>query len=174
MALPACVANALKQQRMPFVTFRHPRAYTALEQAAVSHTPGRCSAKVVICMADDKPVQAIVPAHYLLDLEQLRLITGAGVLRLAREDEIAALYPEFEVGAIPPFGTMSGHRVFVEQCFVGEPEMVFRGGTLTDSICMHYSDFAEMVNPVVGAFGLRPGRRQRTPRPSRIGERQET
>ena len=149
---------------MPFVTFSHPPAYTALEQAAVSHIPGRCSAKVVICIADDKPVQAVVPAHYLLDLERLRLIAGAGTLRLAREDEIAALYPEFEVGAMPPFGTLYGHRVFVEQCFVGEPEMVFRAGTHTDSVCMHYFDFAEIAKPVVGAFGVRPGRQRRTAR----------
>ena len=102
MALPACVTDALKRQRMPFVTVRHPPAYSALEQAAVSHTPGRCSAKVVICIADDRPVQAVVPAHYSLDLEQLRLIAGAGLLRLANEAEIAALYPDFEVGAAPP------------------------------------------------------------------------
>ena len=159
MAMPAFIAEVLKRERMPFVTLKHPPAYTALEQAAVSHVPGRCSAKVVICIADDKPVQAVVPAHYLLDLEQLRLAANASTLRLAREDEIAALYPEFDVGAMPPFGTLRGHRVFVEHSFVGEPEMVFSAGTHTDSICMHYADFAEMVKPIVGAFGVRPGRR---------------
>ena len=164
MALPASVTNALKRHQMPFVTFRHPPVYTAQEQAAVSHTPGRCSAKVVICIADDGPLQAVVPAHYLLDLERLRLIADTLTLRLANEKEIAELYPEFEVGAMPPFGMMYGHRVFVEQCFVGEPEMVFNGGTHTDSVCMHYSDFAEMVKPVVGTFGLRPGTQRQATR----------
>lgn len=158
MALLACLAEVLKRERMPYVTFRHPPAYTALEQAAVSHTPGRCAAKVVICFADDQPVQAVVPAHYLVDLERLRRLAGAQAIRLAQENEIATLYPEFEVGAMPPFGTLYGHRVFVEQCFVGEPEMVFNAGTHTDCLCMHYGDFADMVKPVVGAFGLKPGR----------------
>jgi Ala-tRNA(Pro) deacylase len=158
MALLACLAEVLKRERMPYVTFRHPQAYTALEQAQVSHIRGRCAAKVVICFADDQPLQAVVPAHYLVDLEKLRVMAGAGSIRLGREDEIATLYPEFEVGAMPPFGTLYGHRVFVEECFVGEPEMVFNAGTHTDCICMHYSDFAEMVKPVVGAFGRRPGR----------------
>jgi len=45
---------------------------------------------------------------------------------------------------------------------VGEPEMVFNAGTHTESLCMHYSDFAEMVKPVVGAFGVRPGRSRTT------------
>ena len=157
MALLACLADVLKRQRMPYVVFRHPAAFTAQERAAASHVLGRCSAKVVICMADDQPVQAVVPAHYRVDLEQLREVAGAASLRLAREDEVATLYPDFEVGAMPPFGTLYGHRVFVERCFVGEPEMVFNAGTHTESICMHDFDFAEMVQPVVGTFGIRPG-----------------
>jgi Ala-tRNA(Pro) deacylase len=158
MTLLASLAAVLKRERMPYVAFRHPPAYTAQETAAVSHVPGRCSVKVVICMADAQPVQAVVPAHYLVDLERLRQLAGAETLRLAKEEEIASLYPDCEVGAAPPFGTLYGHRVFVEQCFVGEPEMVFNAGTHTESVCMHYFDFAEMVKPVVGTFGLRPGR----------------
>ena len=157
MAVPASLTAALKRERMPYVVYRHPPAYSAQHMAAVSHTPGRCAVKVVICIADGKPVQALVPAHNHVDLERLRLVACVETLRIAREEEIAALYPDFEVGAAPPFGTMYGHRVFVEQCFVGEPEMVFNAGTHTESLCMHYSDFAEMVKPVVGAFGQRPG-----------------
>ena len=161
MALLACLADVLKRERMPYVAFRHPAAYTAQEVAAVSHIPGRCAVKVVICIADEQPLQAVVPAHYLVDLERLRLLAGAFTLRLAREDEIAGLYPDFEVGAAPPFGTLYGHRVFVERCFVGEPEMVFNAGTHTESVCMHYGDFAELARPVVGEFGVRPAGRAR-------------
>ncbi len=163
MALLACITQVLERERMPYVAFRHPPAYTALEQAAVSHVRGRCAAKVVICIADDQPVQAVVPAHYRVDFERLREFAGAASIRLATESEIAVLYPDFEVGAVPPFGTIYGHRVFVEQCFVGEPEMVFDAGTHTASLCMHYYDFAELVKPAVAAFGIRPGRQKAAP-----------
>ena len=86
MALLACITEVLERERMPYVAFKHPPAYTALEQAAVSHIRGRCAAKVVICIADDKPLQAVVPAHYRVDLERLRQIAGAGTLRLATEE----------------------------------------------------------------------------------------
>jgi Ala-tRNA(Pro) deacylase len=158
MALLACLAEVLKRERMPYVLFRHPPAYTALEQAAVSHTPGRCAAKVVICYADDKPIQAVLPAHYRVDFERLRALAGGSTIRLAREAEIAELYPQFEVGAMPPFGTLYGQAVFIDATFVGEPEMVFNAGTHTECLCMHYYDFAEMVKPIVGVFGVRPGR----------------
>jgi Ala-tRNA(Pro) deacylase len=161
VALLACLAEVLKRERMPYVTLRHPPAFTAPEVAEVAHIPGRRSAKVVICMADGQPVQAVVPAHYSVDLEALRQLAGAASLRLAREPEIATLYPEFEVGAMPPFGMMHGHRVFVERCFVGEPEMVFNAGTHTDCLCMHYYDFAEVVRPIVGTFGRQPKGTQR-------------
>ena len=159
MALVACLAEVLKRERVPYLTLRHPPAFTAPELSAVAHIPGRRSAKVVICIADSQPVQAVLPAHYTVDLEALRRLIGSESLRLAREAEIASLYPEFEVGAMPPFGMMYGHRVFVERCFVGEPELVFNAGTHTDSLCMHYADFADIVRPTVGTFGVGPGRR---------------
>ena len=156
VALLPCLAAVLKRERVPYLTLHHPPAFTAPELSAVAHIPGCRSAKVVICIADNRPVQAVVPAHHSVDLEALRTLAQAVSLRLAREDEIAALYPEFEIGAMPPFGMMHGHPVFVERCFVGEPEMVFNAGTHTDSLCMHYADFAEIVHPIVGSFGTPP------------------
>ncbi len=153
MPLLSSIVELLRRERIPYTCFRHVPAYTALEEAAVSHTLERCWAKVVICIADDQPVQAVLQADHLADLEQLRLLANAEVLRLACEDEIAVLYPEYEVGAMPPFGAVHGQRVFVDRCLVGEPEMVFNAGTHTEAICMHYGDFAELAKPVVGAFG---------------------
>jgi pyruvate-ferredoxin/flavodoxin oxidoreductase len=88
-----------------------------------------------------------------VDLEQLRLLANAGTLRLAHEEEVATLYPDCDVGAMPPFGALYGHQVFVDQSLVGEPEMVFNAGTHAEALCMHYGDFAELAKPVVGAFG---------------------
>lgn len=169
MALHPSIADLLKRERMPYVAFSHPPAYTAQEQAAVSHVRGRCSAKVVILIADDQPMQAVLPAHYRVDLERLRTVIGAATLRLACEDEMAALYPEFEVGAMPPFGSVYGHRVFVDKSLVGEPEIVFNAGTHTDAIVMHYLDFAEIAKPIVESFGLAPGRRERVIQPQARG-----
>ena len=153
MPLLSWIVELPKRERVPYTCFRHHPAYTAQEEAAVSHIPQRCWAKVVICIADDQPLQAVLPAHYMVDFEQLRLLANAMALRLAREEEIATLHPECEVGAMPPFGASYGHRVFVDRCLVGEPEMVFNAGTHTEAICMHYGDFTELAKPVVGAFG---------------------
>jgi Ala-tRNA(Pro) deacylase len=155
---PRSLEKFLRDARVPYTTFTHPEAFTAQDEAARSHVPGRSWAKVVVCVADDELILAVVPAPCLVDLEQLRVLAGARALRLADEHEFNALYPDCEVGAMPPFG-FGGRfpqRVFVDGRLVGEPEMVFNAGTHTDAIRMHYRDFADLVHPLVGAIGCQP------------------
>jgi len=153
---PRSLDSFLQQSRVPFTTFRHPPAYTAQEEAAVSHVPGCSWAKIVVCAADEELILAVVPAHRMVDLEALRQLAGAVIVRLARELEFARSYPDCEPGAMPPFGALYQQRVFVDCSLVGEAEMVFNAGTHTDAIRMHYGDFAELARPVVGTFARSP------------------
>jgi Ala-tRNA(Pro) deacylase len=149
---PRSLDEFLKKNRVPYTTFRHEPAFTALQAAQLSHVRGRSWAKTVVCYADDQVILAVVPAHYKVDCDKLRELAGAAALRLASEQEMCELYPDCEQGALPPFGGAYDRRVFVEKCFVGDPEMVFRAGTHTDCIRMHYGDFADLANPTVGCF----------------------
>ena len=154
---PRSLDEYLKNAQVPYTTFHHPEAFGAQKEAARSHVPGTCWAKTVICFADDEPIAAVVPAHLMVDLERLRIAAQAVTMRLACENELAAIYPDCELGAVSPFATCRRLRVFVHDSFVGEPEMVFSAGTHTDAIRMHYGDFAELVSPVVAAFAVTAG-----------------
>jgi Ala-tRNA(Pro) deacylase len=155
---PRSLDSFLREARIPYTAFTHPEAFTAQDEAAASHVPGRSWAKVVICVADDELIVAVVPAPSLVDLEELRVLAGAQALRLAEEHEFRRLSPDCEIGAMPPFGFADRfpRRVFVDGGLVGEPEMVFNAGTHTDAIRMHYRDFADLVHPLVGAIGCQP------------------
>jgi len=153
---PRSLDSFLQHARVPFTTFRHPPAYTAQEEAAVSHVPGCSWAKIVVCAADEELVLAVVPAHRMVDLEALRQLAGAVMMRLADEREFERSYPDCEPGAMPPFGALYQQRVFVDRSLVGESEMVFNAGTHTDAICMHYGDFAELACAIVGTFARPP------------------
>jgi len=152
MAIAASIGNFLKRERVPYTIFRHRAAYTAQQEAEVAHVQGRHWAKIVVCFADSEPIQVVLPAHLMVDLERLRALARAHTVRVGREAEMAGLYPECELGAMPPFGPIYGQRVFVDASMVGDPEIVFNAGTHTDAVCMHYNDFAEIVRPTVGAF----------------------
>jgi len=151
--MTALIHEFLRQAEVRYTMLPHRSAFTAQEEAAAVHVPGRDWAKVVICFADDEPIQAVVPAPVSVNLDRLLLLTGAREIRLAREDEVEWLYPDCETGAMPPLGPLYGQRVFVDEALAKEPEVVFNAGTHTEAICMRYADFAAINRPIVGHFG---------------------
>ena len=151
----ATVQEFLRRANVAYMVFPHTAAYTAQEEAAVTHVPGRDWAKAVVCFADGEPIQAVVPADREVDLEQLAELAGAGSVRLAFESELDWLYPDCERGAMPPFGPLYRQRVFVDDALAREEQIVFNGGTHKDAICMRYDDFAALTKPIVGSFAER-------------------
>ncbi len=156
---PCSLDEYLRSAHVPFTAFSHQPAFSAQQEAARSHVPGRSWAKTVICFAGDEPIAAVVPANLMVDLESLCALASAPALRLACERELAEIYPDCELGAVSPFTSRWSMRVFVDRTFVGEPEMVFSAGTHTDAIRMHYGDFADLMHPIVGAIGIKAGAR---------------
>jgi Ala-tRNA(Pro) deacylase len=152
MTVPSSITTYLKAHRVHYAVVQHPVAYTAQEEAAVMHVPGRAWAKTVICLADGEPVFAVLPATHQVDLDRLRSALKARILRLAAESELQTFYSDCEVGAMPPFGPLYGHRVLVDSSLTADPEIVFNAGSHREAIRMTYGDFAALVKPVVAEF----------------------
>jgi Ala-tRNA(Pro) deacylase len=156
MAITPAVQEYLRRSQIPYSVFHHIPAYSAQEEAAVTHVPGRDWAKAVVCFADGQPIQAVVPADREVDLDRLAALARAGEVRLADESELDWLFPECERGAMPPFGPLYKQRVFVDETLSNEENIVFNGGTHADAIVMRFENFAQIVQPIVGAFAERP------------------
>lgn len=156
MAVTASVQEFLRKANVAYAVFPHALAYTAQEEAAVTHVPGRDWAKAVICFADDEPIQAVVPADLSVNLDRLLLLAGAETIRLAREGELGWLFPDCERGAMPPLGPLYKQRMFVDETLAAENQIVFNAGTHGDAVCMRYEDFAALTHPIVGKFAQRP------------------
>jgi Ala-tRNA(Pro) deacylase len=150
------VQEFLRRGNAAYTVFRHTPAYTAQEEAAVTHVPGRNWAKAVVCFADGEPVQAVVPADREVDLDRLADLARAHDVRLADESELRWLYPDCEVGAMPPFGPLYRQAVFVDEALAEDEEIVFNAGTHADAVCMRYTDYAALARPIVGRFSERP------------------
>lgn len=146
----------LREAHVPYTVVPHQPAFTAQEEAAATHVPGRDWAKVVVCFIDGDPVEAVVPAPSVVNLDRLLELASGSEIRLANEEELRRLFPECEVGAMPPFGPLYGQTVYVDAVLALEPEIVFNAGTHQDAIAMRWSDFVKMVNPVVGTFAEPP------------------
>jgi Ala-tRNA(Pro) deacylase len=152
MTRTALIHEFLREARVPYTVVPHPPAYSAQEEAAAVHVPGRDWAKVVACFVDGRPVQAVVPATMTVDLDRLAMLARAEIIRLAREDELRDLFPECEAGAIPPFGPLFGQDVYVDVSLAGEQEILFSAGSHSEAIQMRWSDFVASVRPIVGRF----------------------
>ena len=152
--VPASISHYLEQHGVKFSVLQHPVAYTAQEEAAVTHVPGREWAKAVVCIVDDVPTLAVLPADHLVDLDRFREACGARSVRLANEAELRPLYADCEVGAMPPFGPLYKQPVMVDKSLTADPEIVFNAGSHREAIRMRYRDFEDLVKPKVADFGV--------------------
>jgi len=152
MTIAARIEEYLEEAGVQFEVIDHPPAFTAQEEAAASHVPGRQWAKTVEVLLDGRPVICAVPATRRLDLEKLRAATGAENARLAREGELPGLFPDCDLGAMPPFGNLYGQTTFVDEGLRESERIAFHAGDHTSSIEIAYSDFERLVDPVPGEF----------------------
>ena len=139
----------LRQHQVPYQLQHHTQAFSAQKIAEREHVPGKTVAKPVIVMVDSKLIELVIPASYQVDFKKLQSILGARDTRLAHESEFANVFPDCEVGAMPPFGNHYGIAVYVDKRLTEEETIVFPVGTHTDTMSLKYADFERLVHPGV-------------------------
>ena len=127
----------------------HPLAYTAREVASAEHLPNREVAKTVVIFADDGYHMIVVPASRIVDFQEVRLTLGFTHARLATEQELGELFPDCELGAMPPMGNLYGLPVFMDSSLAAEEMIAFNSGTHFDVVHMRTADFRALVHPTV-------------------------
>ena len=142
----------LRANHVPFHVQHHPLAFTAQEVAASEHIPPRVLAKVVISIVDGLMMMLVLPASHRVDLTDLAVALKARDVRLAEESEFQTLFPDCEIGAMPPFGTFYDMPVYVDEALTSEKTIVFQAGTHTDTISLPYADFERLVEPQIEKF----------------------
>ncbi|MBN2519869.1 MAG: YbaK/EbsC family protein [Bacteroidales bacterium] len=141
------VQDLLKHEEVPFKSIWHPIAYSSQMTAAYSHVSGKEFAKTVMVRLDGQLCMVVVPASSQIDLSMLREATGAKDVRLAREVEFKDLFPDCEVGAMPPFGHLYGIRTFVAEKLVHDDLIAFNAGSHNELIEMTYRDYYNLEHP---------------------------
>ncbi|UCD17451.1 MAG: YbaK/EbsC family protein [Candidatus Zixiibacteriota bacterium] len=145
----------LDSNDIKYVTISHSSAYTAQQIAASACIPGKELAKTVIVKLDGKMSMAVLPASYKVDFDLLKEATGAGKAELAGEQEFKDMFPECDIGAMPPFGNLYGMEVFVAESLAEDREIAFNAGSHIELVKMSYKDFESLVKPKVLKFSLK-------------------
>ncbi len=145
----------LDSHKVKYVTISHSSVYTAQEIAGSAHIPGKELAKTVVVKIDGKMALAVLPASYRVDFDLLQKAAGADKVQLATEQEFQDMFPECDVGAMPPFGNLYGMDVFVAESLAEDEEIAFNAGSHTELIRMSYQDFETLVKPKVVKFSAK-------------------
>ncbi|NOX38422.1 MAG: YbaK/EbsC family protein [Calditrichaeota bacterium] len=95
---------------------------------------------------------AVVPASYKINLDKFKEIAGAREVELASEEEFSNLFPNCELGAMPPFGMLYGLPTFVDRSLTEGEEIYFNAATHTEVIKMRFDDYQRLVEPVIASF----------------------
>jgi len=142
----------LDENNIRYVSIDHSPAYTGQELAESVHISGKEIAKTVILKAGGSYMMAVLPASRKINFNYLEEQIAAKGLRLAEEDEIKNLFPDCEVGAMPPFGNFYDMPVYAASALSEDEEIVFNAGTHTDAIRMSYNDYIRLVDPNIVNF----------------------
>jgi Ala-tRNA(Pro) deacylase len=129
----------------------HPRAQTALDTASAERVPAHEFAKTVVYFCDSGFGITVVPADKFVDLAKVARLIGTSYIRLANEVELADLFPDCELGAMPPFGDACEMPVIVDADLAQE-FIAFTIGTHRDVVRMSFGDFQRLAKPKVASI----------------------
>jgi len=137
----------LDGKNIRYIVVSHSTAYTAAAIAAMTHTPGKEIAKSVMVIADGALAMVVVPGSKHVDLRALKSALGANEVSLAHEHQFAHVFPDCEVGAMPPFGNLYDVPVYVDESLSEDNEIAFNAGSHRELLRMAYSDYFKLVKP---------------------------
>jgi Ala-tRNA(Pro) deacylase len=149
MALLETLRVFLDKNHAEYTHTNHPQAYTAREVASAEHLPSREVAKTVVVFGDERYHMVVVPASRLVDFQEVRHTLGLTHARLATEVEVGQLFPDCELGAMPPLGNLYGMPVYLDSSLADEEMIAFNGGTHRDVVHMRTDEYRSLVHPMV-------------------------
>jgi Ala-tRNA(Pro) deacylase len=128
------VTDYLADRGVGFEVVPHRRAFTSLQEARELGVAAEEVLKTVALWTEGKYVLAVVPASRRLELRRVRDALEDSAARLATEAELAADFPGYELGALPPLGSLLGVPLLVDPEVLDHEVVVFAAGTETESV----------------------------------------
>ena len=149
MALLVRLQELLDRSGVAYTHTVHPLAYTAREVAAAEHLPAQEVAKVVVFLAENGYCMVVLPANKVVDFQELRALLGFSHARLATETELAELFPDCELGAMPPFGNLYHMPLYLDSGLLADESIAFNAGTHRDVVHLRLDDYRRIASPEV-------------------------
>ncbi len=145
----------LDENEVAYETISHDQAMTAQHAAGSAHISGRELAKTVMVKLDNRLAMAVVPAPDMVSPGRLGRVAGASDVEIATEEEFGDVFPDCELGAMPPFGNLWGLDVYVDERLRADERIAFAAGSHSELVQLAYADFERLVGPTVARITAR-------------------
>jgi Ala-tRNA(Pro) deacylase len=160
------VTEHLAGRGVAFEVVPHRRAVTSLQEARALGLAAEEVLKTVALWTGGKYVLAVVPASRRLDLRRARDALEDPGARLATEAELGIDFPGYELGALPPLGSLLGVPLLVDPEVLDHALVVFAAGTETESVRVAAAELFRDEPLAVLPLTRQDGRASQDPIPS--------
>lgn len=153
-ASTAQLVERLRDESIEFELLPHRRTLRAAAEArALGVLPQTVAKTLVACSDDGRHVRAVVAATRRVSLERLAKAVDAESVRLLTESELVSGYPQFELGAVPPFGGPPGDVVVLDSELARSDHVVFEAGVHDTSLRVRTDDLVRVADARVAEVG---------------------
>ncbi|HEX6231125.1 MAG TPA: YbaK/EbsC family protein [Actinomycetota bacterium] len=130
----------LEKRGVPFEVIAHEKAFTSIDEAKALGIEADDVVKTVLVDAEQGRFLAVVPGDRRLDMKLVEAVLGDKHAHLAKEEELESVYPEFELGSLPPLGGLLRAHAYVDPDVMRHETVVFAAGTQTESVKARTAD----------------------------------
>lgn len=146
--------DLLVRRRIPYEVISHPKCDRAFETAEIEHVPASQFAKVVMIKIEGKDAMFVIPANRNLDFFKVSDAVGNENIWLGEEGEFHDLFPNCEVGAMPPFGSLYHIPCYVDVALEDQKYIYFNAGSHKECIKMPVSQYLALAEAEIGDYSV--------------------
>ncbi len=145
MAISLTLLEYLEWEGVDYELVHHEPAYDSLHTAEAAHVPGDKLAKCVVLEDELGFLMAVIPASHELELEELNAQLDRQ-LQFANEPEIADLFEDCELGAVPPLPEAYGYEGVVDERLTECEDVYLEAGDHMELVHLSGPDFQILMS----------------------------
>ena len=152
MTMARTIESLLQKHNISYGLMCHSHTWSSKETACAANVRPDQIIKAVVLTDGRDLLVAVLPSHRHLQLNALSKTLGRQ-LELANEAQIASVFKDCELGAIPPIGIAYGLETVVDESLANQAAVYFVDGDHEELVCMNGAQFFELLGNVrIGRF----------------------
>ena len=160
MAKASDLQRYLNNNGIHYTILQHDPAFTAHSVAVATHVSDKQLVKSIVLQIDGRNWMAVLSADHRINTSLIRHAFGARDVHLPHEEDLSTLFPDCQLGTMPPFGNLYGLPILMDDEVLADEEIYFTACSNTQVIRMRLTDYRKLVNPLIGRFAEPPFARE--------------